>query len=127
MDGSGGVYMSTTLPVTYLDEAAYSVLRLELVSRIHSQGVTPASVDLNDPLCYMTGSFEKIRVPRLALVFDGDDATMYLHTKNYFLPVDGDHTCLIILPSTGGSVLGTLLQAGRTMTYDIHGGWLSFD
>lgn len=128
-DGSGGVYLSTTVPVTYLEEAAYSVLRQELVTRIQSQGVSPVSVD-DDPLCYMTRSYKNIKVPRLALVFDGADATMNLYTKNYFLPVDGGQTCFTILPSNGGSVLGSLLQAGRTITYnDINGdgGSLSFD
>ncbi|KAI4994840.1 hypothetical protein ZWY2020_034743 [Hordeum vulgare] len=31
-DGSGGVFLSTTVPVTYLEEAAYSVVRRALVS-----------------------------------------------------------------------------------------------
>lgn len=131
-DGDGGVYLSTTLPVTYLEEAGYRVLKQELVSRIQSQGVAPVSgVDLDDPLCYMTRSLlEDIKVPHLALVFHGADATMDLRTENYFLAVDGGQTCLTILPSTGGSVLGSLLQAGRTIAYtgiQGGGGWLSFN
>lgn len=37
-NGSGGVFLSTTLPFTYLEAAAYTVLRRELMSRVRSQG-----------------------------------------------------------------------------------------
>jgi hypothetical protein len=121
-DGSGGVFLSTTLPVTYLEEAAYRVLRQELVNRIQAQGVAPANDadDLNH-LCFLTQDFDKAKVPKLALVFDGSDATMELSVENYFfiLVADGQ-TCLSIRPSTGGSVLGSLLQVNTTMTYDIY-------
>uniref|UniRef100_A0A453SZ70 Peptidase A1 domain-containing protein n=1 Tax=Aegilops tauschii subsp. strangulata TaxID=200361 RepID=A0A453SZ70_AEGTS len=122
-NGSGGVFLSTTLPFTYLEEAAYKVLRRELMSRIRSQGLAPVNATVGHSLCFLTQHFSKLKVPKLALVFDGAHATMELKAQNYFLPVpDGQTTCLSILPSTsGGSVLGSLLQTGRTMTYDIHG------
>jgi hypothetical protein len=124
-DGSGGLFLSTTLPVTYLEEAAYTILRTELVARIQSQGVDPVSAD--DHLCYLTHDFSNTKFPVLALVFDGANATMELKVENYFLAIAGGQlTCLTILPSTGGSILGSLMQAGRTMTYDILGGQLSF-
>jgi hypothetical protein len=125
-DGSGGVFLSTTLPVTYLQEAAYRVLRRELVSRVQSEGVAPVNTtgDVNQ-LCFLTHDLAKAKVPVLSLVFDGADRAMELKVENYFINVGGQ-TCLTILPSTGGTVLGSLLQAGRTMTYDIHGGQLMF-
>jgi hypothetical protein len=115
------VFLSTTLPVTYLEEAAYRVLRQELVSRIQAQGVAPANDadDLNH-LCFLTQYFDKAKVPKLALVFDGSDATMELSVENYFFILADGQTCLSILPSTGGSVLGSLLQVNTTMTYDIY-------
>ncbi|KAF7111063.1 hypothetical protein CFC21_111113 [Triticum aestivum] len=121
-NGSGGVFVSTTLPFTYLEEAAYKVLRRELMSRVQSQGLAPVNASAGHSLCFLTQHFSKLKVPKLALVFDGADATMELKAQNYFWNVSGGQTCLTILPSTtGGSVLGSLLQTGRTMTYDIHG------
>ncbi|KAM0895609.1 hypothetical protein ACQ4PT_023731 [Festuca glaucescens] len=125
-DGSGGVFLSTTLPVTYLEVAGYRAIRRELVSRFRSEGMAPVNVasDLGH-LCFLTEDFTSAKVPRLALVFDGD-AAMELKVENYFLAVTGGQTCLTILPSRFGSVLGVLLQAGRNMTYDIQGGQLRF-
>lgn len=125
-DGSGGVFMSTTLPLTYLEETAYNVLRQELVSKIQSQDVFPVPGQ-PDHLCFLTQSIANAKVPKIALVFDGAEAVMELTVKNYFFDIaETGQTCMSILPSTGGSVLGSLLQAGRTMTYDIHGGQLTF-
>jgi hypothetical protein len=42
-------------------------------------------------------------------VFDGADAVMEFKVENYFLAIPGKHTCLTILPSRFGSVLGSLL------------------
>jgi hypothetical protein len=123
-DGSGGAILSTTLPVTYLEEAAYRVLRRELVSRVQSEGVN-ATGDVNQ-LCFLAHELAKAKVPVLSLVFDGADRAMEFRFENYFFDVSGGLTCFTILPSTGGTVLGSLLQAGRTMTYDIHGGQLTF-
>ncbi|XP_037423809.1 aspartic proteinase nepenthesin-1-like [Triticum dicoccoides] len=128
--GSGGVILSTTLPLTYLEQAAFKVLRQKLLTRILQQKVVgvPKSPD-EDRLCFPTKEFAAVKVPTVALVFDGADAAMELNVKNYFFDVAGSgQTCLTIRPSTGGSVLGSLLQTGRNMTYDIHddGGVLTF-
>lgn len=54
-DGSGGVFLSTTLPVTYLEQAAYNVLRRELVSGIKAQRVAPAfAADDLTHLCFLS-------------------------------------------------------------------------
>ncbi|XP_044953772.1 aspartic proteinase nepenthesin-1-like [Hordeum vulgare subsp. vulgare] len=130
-DGSGGVFLSTTLAVTFIQESAYKVVRKELVSRIRSQGVAPVDETADDDLCFLTEEFHKVKVPSLALVLDGAGAAMELSVDNYFLVYGDEQTCLTILPSpTGRSVLGSLLQTGRTMTYDIHddkGGRLTFE
>ncbi|KAI4974305.1 hypothetical protein ZWY2020_047585 [Hordeum vulgare] len=127
----GGVFLSTTLPVTYLEKDAYHVLRRELVSKMQSKGVSPTNPADEDHLCFDTQAFADKEVPKLALVFDG--AVMELKVQNYFFTLDSGVTCLTILPSTGGSVLGSMLQTGRTMTYDLQlqdgagGGMLTFD
>ncbi|XP_044362000.1 aspartic proteinase nepenthesin-1-like [Triticum aestivum] len=132
---SGGVSLSTFLPVTYLVEDAYRVVRQELMSRVQSEGVAPvkASDDDDGKLCFLTEDFANTKVPTLALLFDGADAAMELKVENYFLASDDGNTCLTIMPSTEhvqGSVLGSMLQAGRKMTYEIHsdgGGVLTFE
>ncbi|XP_048538994.1 aspartic proteinase nepenthesin-1-like [Triticum urartu] len=131
---SGGVYLSTRFALTFLVEDAYRVLRQELVSRIQSEGVAPVNVSSGDwDLCFLTEHFANAKVPTIALVFDGADAAMELNVKNYFQDLGHGSTCLTILPSPHGwpgSVLGSLLQAGRTMAYDIHsdgGGTLTFE
>ncbi|XP_044366850.1 aspartic proteinase nepenthesin-2-like [Triticum aestivum] len=128
-DGSGGVFLSTTVPVTYLEEAAYSVLRRALVSRIQSQGVSPFDSQDLEHLCYPSPSFVNVKVPRLTLVFDGVGAAMELKPENYFFKdgAAGGLVCLTILPSRGGSVLGSLLQTGRNMIYDIGAERLTFE
>ncbi|XBH87107.1 hypothetical protein VPH35_074640 [Triticum aestivum] len=120
-DGSGGVFLSTTVPLTYLEEAAYSMVRRALVTRIHSQGVSPFDSQDLEHLCYLSASFVNVKVPRLTLVFDGVETAMELRPENYFFKdgAAGGLVCLTILPSRGGSVLGSLLQTGRNMIYDI--------
>ncbi|XP_044956162.1 aspartic proteinase nepenthesin-1-like [Hordeum vulgare subsp. vulgare] len=130
---SNGVFLSTMLPVTYLVEAAYSVLRQELVSRIQSEGAAPVNASDDEDLCFLTDDLASAKVPTLALVFDGADAAMELKVENYFLDLGDGFTCFTILPSPQGlqsSVLGSMLQAGRKMTYEIHGdggGALTFE
>ncbi|XP_037419406.1 aspartic proteinase nepenthesin-1-like [Triticum dicoccoides] len=135
-DSHGGVSLSTTLPYTYLPEAAYRVLRRELVSRIQAEGVAPMNASVEggagdlDRLCFLTHQFANVRVPILALMFDGAHTAMGLKVENYFFAQNAGRTCLTILPSADGPVLGNLLQAGRKMTYEIHGdggGVLTFE
>ncbi|KAL6603455.1 hypothetical protein ACP70R_043816 [Stipagrostis hirtigluma subsp. patula] len=124
-DGSGGVALSTTVPVTFLQEAAYRVLKQAFISRIPSRPVDASQLGIGLDLCYMAG----VKVPRLTLVFDGVDAALDLSTANYFFKFnDGrrDLQCLTVLPSRGMSVLGSLLQMGTKMIYDLNGEQLTF-
>ncbi|KAL6841484.1 hypothetical protein ACP4OV_028627 [Aristida adscensionis] len=118
-DGSGGVFLSTTVPVTYLVEDAYEALKQALGSSIQAQ---PAS---QGGLCYTAQSMARVhQLPRLTLVFAGVDATMELRQENYFFRFnDGsrDLMCLSVLPSRDASLLGTLMQRGTTMTYNLAG------
>ncbi|KAJ1277650.1 hypothetical protein BS78_04G019700 [Paspalum vaginatum] len=125
-DGSGGVFPSTTVPVTYLEKAAYDAVS----KAIAGSSVMPQSVDgseLGLHLCYNMTSLEDVTVPVLELVFDGA-AVMTLQRYNYFF---SDNTtgldCLTILPYVGGSLLGSLLQTGTSMTYDIADKQLIFE
>lgn len=125
-DGSGGVFLSTTFPVTYLEEAAYNVVKKAFVSGIMAEAVDGSALGLD--LCYTLQPKDEMAVPKLTLVFDGTNAAMELKKHNYFF---ADNTtnleCLTILPSRGGSLLGSLLQTDTSMAYDIDGKRLIFE
>uniref|UniRef100_A0A0E0MM37 Peptidase A1 domain-containing protein n=1 Tax=Oryza punctata TaxID=4537 RepID=A0A0E0MM37_ORYPU len=125
-NGSGGVFLSTTVPVTYLEVAAYRVVRQALASGISLQPVDGSAMGLD--LCYAAALMAKVKVPKLTLVFDGAGAEMELAVANYFFKDDDTGLeCLTMLPSVGGSVLGSLLQAGTNMIYDVDGERLTFE
>ncbi|GJN29089.1 hypothetical protein PR202_gb17282 [Eleusine coracana subsp. coracana] len=116
-NGSGGVVLSTTVPATFLEEAAYDVVKKVLSSKIKANPVNGSALGLD--LCYTMQSIAKT-VPKLALVFDGDDAVMHLKRSNYFFrDNDTGLDCLTILPNRGLSLLGSLVQTDRNITYDM--------
>uniref|UniRef100_A0A0D9XZ93 Peptidase A1 domain-containing protein n=1 Tax=Leersia perrieri TaxID=77586 RepID=A0A0D9XZ93_9ORYZ len=125
-NGSGGVVLSTTIPVTYLEVSVYRVVRKAVASRMTSlQPVNGSALGLD--LCYAAAAMEKVKVPRLTLAFDGG-AEMELAVANYFLrDEDTGLECLTMLPTHGVSVLGSLLQAGINMIFDVDGERLTFE
>jgi hypothetical protein len=126
-NGSGGVFLSTTFPLTLLEQAAYVAVRKAIAGSITAaQPVNGSAIGLD--LCYTGESLQNVTVPKLALVFDGDDAVMNLKRNNYFF-ADNDTglDCLSIMPYTGLSLLGSLVQTGIEMTYDINNARLIFD
>jgi hypothetical protein len=79
--------------------------------------------------CYTSQSLATAKIPAVALVFDGG-AVVELEVGNYFYMDAGSGLeCLTILPSSAGgvSLLGSLIQAGTHMIYDIHGSTLAFE
>ena len=126
-NGAGGVVLSTTIPVTYLEAAAYRAVRQAMASRISLQPVDGSAL-LGLDLCYAAASMGNAKVPSLVLAFDGGGTVMELAVANYFLK-DNDTglECLTMLPSRGVSVLGSLLQAGTNMIYDVDGERLTFE
>lgn len=125
-DGSGGTFLSTRVPVTFLEEAAYDALRNALARGINARTVNGSALGLD--LCYTIGSLANLRVPKVALVFDGAGAVMNLKRSNYFFRDNATGLdCLSMLPYRGVSVLGSLLQTDRNMTYDVAKEQLIFD
>ncbi|CAN6201859.1 unnamed protein product [Urochloa humidicola] len=125
-DGSGGVFLSTTVPVTYLEQAAYNVVKQAFLSQIKAEAVNGSALGLD--LCYTLQPTDDMEVPKLTLVFDGANAAMELNKHNYFFADNATKLeCLTIMPSTGGSLLGSLLQTDTNMAYDLDGGRLIFD
>lgn len=131
---SGGVVMSTLSPLTYLHPAAYNAVRRALVSKIKSQPVRGEADDVAH-LCYNIQSVANLTFPKITLVFDGVDgrpAPMELTTAHYFIRSNArGQQCLTMLPTPAGSpvgsVLGSLLQTGTHMIYDLRGGSLTFE
>ncbi|XP_066323118.1 aspartic proteinase nepenthesin-2-like [Miscanthus floridulus] len=126
-NGSGGVFLSTTNPLTVLEQAAYDAVRKAIAGSITAaQPVDGSAIGLD--LCYTMQSLKSVTIPKLALVFDGDDAVMDLKRYNYlFADNDTGLECLSIMPYTGLSLLGSLVQTGIEMTYDIDNARLIFD
>ncbi|GJN05149.1 hypothetical protein PR202_ga22757 [Eleusine coracana subsp. coracana] len=68
-------------------------------------------------------------MPAMALAFDGNNAAMELQTRNYFfMDSDTGLECLTILPSSNkASLLGSLIQMGTHMIYDVDRNKLQFE
>uniref|UniRef100_A0A0D9V898 Peptidase A1 domain-containing protein n=1 Tax=Leersia perrieri TaxID=77586 RepID=A0A0D9V898_9ORYZ len=126
-DGSGGVVMSISVPVTFLDSGAYEILRQAMASAIGLNTVDGSALGLD--LCYPSESLATAKVPAMALVFAGG-AVMELEMGNFFyMDSTTGLECLTILPSPAGdgSLLGSLIQIGTHMIYDIKGSRLVFE
>lgn len=126
-DGSGGVFLSISVPITFLEEVACKLLRQVLESSIGLRTVDGSALGLD--LCYTSQSLAKAKVPDMALVFAGN-AIMELQTGNYFYKdASTGLECLTILPSSAGgtTLLGSLIQTGTHMMYDIQGSRLVFE
>ncbi|EEC71867.1 hypothetical protein OsI_04576 [Oryza sativa Indica Group] len=126
-DGSGGVVLSITIPVTFLDAGAYKVVRQAMASKIGLRAADGSELGLD--LCYTSESLATAKVPSMALVFAGG-AVMELEMGNYFyMDSTTGLECLTILPSPAGdgSLLGSLIQVGTHMIYDISGSRLVFE
>jgi hypothetical protein len=136
--GSGGVVMSTSSAVTFLQPAAYAAVRRSLVSKINSTAVDGSAFsDGGFDLCYDARSVAALTFPKLMLVFGGEEGdapppTMELTTVHYFYKDNRTGLeCLTLLPTPAstpfGSILGTLLQTGTNMIYDVGGGRLTLE
>ena len=84
-------------------------------------------------LCYNVKAVAELKFPKITLVFDGPDSPgMDLTTVHYFYKNNTiGLQCLTMMPMPAdepiGSILGSMLQAGTNMIYDIGGGRLTFE
>ncbi|KAK1604378.1 hypothetical protein QYE76_028051 [Lolium multiflorum] len=131
---SGGVALSTSIAVTWLQEDAYNAVRQSLVSKIKSEPADSSGTDDEVfDLCYTIKSVAELTFPKITLVFDGvDSPAMELTTVHYFYKDTATGLqCLTMLPMPAdepiGTILGSMLQAGTNMIYDVGGGKLMFE
>uniref|UniRef100_A0A0D9WG01 Peptidase A1 domain-containing protein n=1 Tax=Leersia perrieri TaxID=77586 RepID=A0A0D9WG01_9ORYZ len=124
-NGGADAVLSTSVPVTYLEKTAYDLLKDELKNVLGTSNIVSGSA-LGLDLCYtsqyMATAYQKL--PAVSFVFTGN-AVMELKTRNYlYRDDDAGLECLTILPSqdaNGLSVLGSLIQTGTHMIFDIQG------
>ncbi|KAJ3695997.1 hypothetical protein LUZ60_001374 [Juncus effusus] len=120
-DGTGGVYLLTTYPLTYLEEPAYGLVRQAFVSVMNQTTIN--GTDLGLDLCFKNVT----KWPSLTLHFDGG-ATLKLKTVNYiYKDEDTGLQCLAIVPSSGASALGSLIQMDTNFVYDLNNKTISFE
>lgn len=122
-DGTGGVFLSTTVPFTFLNSNAYQLLKREFPAAGRVQTELGPTVD---QLCYAGGS--AVQIPAITLAFAGPAVMQVEAERCWYRQSDGS-VCLAILPSpwtTGESVIGTMLQRGRRMSYNLVEGKLTF-
>uniref|UniRef100_A0ACD5TL03 Uncharacterized protein n=1 Tax=Avena sativa TaxID=4498 RepID=A0ACD5TL03_AVESA len=136
-DGSsGGVVLSTTTAITYLQGDAYDSLKQALVKSIKSDpAVSSSSSNSNGffDLCYSINAVAELTFPEIKLVFAGEGSpAMELTTVHYFYKdADAELQCLTMLPMPSGqsvgTILGSMMQAGTNMIYDVGAMQLTFE
>ncbi|KAJ3674427.1 hypothetical protein LUZ60_005043 [Juncus effusus] len=120
-NGSGGVVLSTSFPVTYLEQAGYDLVRQAFVSQVNLKTVNGTYLGLD--LCFQSPK----TWPIVTLHFDGDKK-LVLNSVNYVLnDTSTGIECLTILPSSGISVLGSFIQMDTNFVYDIENSTISFE
>ncbi|KAG8088452.1 hypothetical protein GUJ93_ZPchr0010g7881 [Zizania palustris] len=107
--------MITTIPFTFLNRVLFDQLKKNLPAEVKVQTDLPVKLD---QLCYANGT----KLPAIKLVFVDNDADMKLDPEYYSYKKRNGLVCLTILPSPligGASIIGSMLQAGKRMTYDL--------
>ncbi|KAJ3683536.1 hypothetical protein LUZ60_013763 [Juncus effusus] len=124
-DGSGGMFITTTISLTYLEESAYKATKDELINQVNLSQTDGSEYDLD--LCFDISGVDNPldSIPQLTLHLNGAD--MVPPIDNYFVSdTNGTILCLAVLPSTDVSVLGTWMQTNFMMFYDLNAGALQF-
>ncbi|TKW10980.1 hypothetical protein SEVIR_6G203700v4 [Setaria viridis] len=114
--------LTTTMPFTFLNSSLFDHLKQELKAV-----ASPVNGSVRfGQLCYPNGT----KLPAITLLFVGENAGMELQPEHYSYKKSNGVVCLSILPSpwsNGLSVIGSMVQAGRQMTYKLDDNTLTFD
>ncbi|KAL5229839.1 hypothetical protein ABZP36_028615 [Zizania latifolia] len=115
--------MITTIPFTFLNRVLFDHLKKNLPAEAKLETDLPVKLG---QLCYANDT----KLPAIKLVLAGDDAAMKLDPEFYSYKKSNGMVCLTILPSPligGASIIGSMLQAVRRMTYDLGDETLTFE
>ncbi|KAJ3695990.1 hypothetical protein LUZ60_001367 [Juncus effusus] len=109
-----GVVLDTVSPISYLDEPIYNATKMAFLQELGLSS-THNDTTLGLDLCFDIS----LTVPKLQLQFDGS-VIINLETWNYIVrdPTNGLQ-CIIILPQSGGSLMGNSMQLDLHMVYDL--------
>jgi len=112
------------MPLTLLNAGVYDSLIKTLEAALPASTITRSELNPRQ-LCYRSGS--QTPTTTITLVLDGG---MKLPAEKCWYKQSSDGSlCLAILPSpwpTGESLLGTMMQSGWRMTYDLAARTLTF-
>ncbi|KAK1619222.1 hypothetical protein QYE76_024739 [Lolium multiflorum] len=116
-DGSGGVYLSTTMAIGMVLQG--EVYELLVAALQNSLGTPDASSAWP---CYFAGARRVPALPTITLVF-ANNAVMALQPgpsgSVWYPRMDGAQCLAVARSTTGETVLGTRAQMGRLMTYKL--------
>ncbi|KAM0910995.1 hypothetical protein ACQ4PT_013851 [Festuca glaucescens] len=116
-DGSGGVYLSTTMAVGMVLQG--EVYELLMAALQNSLGTPDTSTSWP---CYFAGAMRVPALPTITLVF-ASNAVMALQPgpsgSVWYPRMDGAQCLAVARSTTGETVLGTRTQMGRLMTYKL--------
>ncbi|XP_078152605.1 aspartic proteinase nepenthesin-1-like [Carex rostrata] len=126
-NGTGGMVLTSTYPLTYMETSAYHALREAFVEEMSSFSQINGSTEYGLDLCFAIPSDQQVIIPQLTLHFDGG-ADMYPYNYSYFGTNSNETVgCLLLLPLEGISFLGYWMQFDMQILYDVSNGNLHYE
>ncbi|XP_020577466.1 LOW QUALITY PROTEIN: aspartic proteinase nepenthesin-1-like [Phalaenopsis equestris] len=128
-DGSGGIIIDSGTSITYLEEAAYKLVKKAFLKGVDLPAADGSDVGLD--VCFSTPpGQDEVEVPKLVLHFDGDGegGDLELPAENYMV-LDGPTglLCLTVMGSRGMSIFGNFQQQNLHVLYDLKNEVVSFE
>ncbi|XP_051210551.1 aspartic proteinase nepenthesin-1-like [Lolium perenne] len=120
--GDGGVLIDSGSPTTALVDGAYGPLTEELKRQLNGSLVPPPAGS-GIGLCVAVA--QEKAVPSMVLHFSGG-ADMVLPPENYWAPLDGSTSCMVMENSSGMSIIGNFQLQNVHLLYDLAKDELSF-
>ncbi|TYI05270.1 hypothetical protein ES332_A10G077200v1 [Gossypium tomentosum] len=123
-NGSGGVIIDSGTTITYLEQAAFGVLKKAFILEMKLPVDTLSSTGLD--LCFtLPSGSTQVEVPKLVFHFDGAD--LDLPAENYMIADSSSRViCLAMGGSSGMSIFGNVQQQNMLVVHDLEKETVSF-
>ncbi|EHA8591602.1 Aspartic proteinase nepenthesin-1 [Cocos nucifera] len=123
-DGTGGMVIDSGTTYTALEETGYEPVMQAFKSQVNLPSVDGSDFGLD--LCFqLPSNSSSFQAPKLVFHFDGAD--LDLPQENYFVVDPASAVvCLMLMSTTGPSVLGNLQQQNMLVVYDLESEQLLF-